>query len=111
MGREKTRGARKRETREGESSLACQSRVRVARAPNIFHARASQATKILGSLSNDGGNENVTFISFVLLPIISTRSTSTETVNYPATQLVGVALKLRKKMKNSPSCAHVLQKT
>ena len=43
--------------------------------------------------------------------IISTLSTSTETVNYPGTKLVGVAFKLRKKIKNSPSCGHVLQKT
>ena len=31
--------------------------------------------------------------------------------NYPGTKLVGVAYKLRKKMKNSPSCVHVLHKT
>ena len=31
--------------------------------------------------------------------------------NYPGTKLVGVAYKLRKKMKKSPSCVHVLQKT
>ena len=31
--------------------------------------------------------------------------------NYPGTKLVGVAYKLRKKMKNSLSCVHVLQKT
>ena len=35
--------------------------------------------------------------------IILTRSTSTETANYPGTKLVGVAIKLRKRMKNSPS--------
>ena len=31
--------------------------------------------------------------------------------NYPETKLVGVAYKLRKKIKNSPSCVHVLHKT
>ena len=30
--------------------------------------------------------------------------------NYPGTKLVGVAYKLRKKMKNSPSCVHNLHK-
>ena len=32
-------------------------------------------------------------------------------VNYPGTKLVGVAYKLRKNMKTSPSCVHVLHKT
>ena len=31
--------------------------------------------------------------------------------NYPGTKLVGVAYKLRKKTKHSPSCVHVLHKT
>ena len=31
--------------------------------------------------------------------------------NYPGTKLVGVGYKLRKKMKNSPSCVHILHKT
>ena len=31
--------------------------------------------------------------------------------DYPGTKLVGVAYNLRKKMKNSPSCVHVLHKT
>ena len=31
--------------------------------------------------------------------------------NYPGTKFAGVAYKLRKKMKNSPSCVHVLHKT
>ena len=43
--------------------------------------------------------------------IILTRSTSTQTTNYPGTKLVGMTLGLRKRMKNSPSCAHVLHKT
>ena len=42
---------------------------------------------------------------------ILSRLTFTETVNYPGTKLVGVAFKLRKRMKNSPSCVHVLHKT
>ena len=32
-------------------------------------------------------------------------------VNYPGTKLIGVANKLRKKMKNSPTCVQVLHKT
>ena len=43
--------------------------------------------------------------------IISTRSSSTETANHKVTKLVGVAFKLRKRMKNSLSCVHVLRKT
>ena len=31
--------------------------------------------------------------------------------NYPGTKLVGVAYNLRKKLKNSPSCVHVLHNT
>ena len=42
---------------------------------------------------------------------ISTHSTFTKMVNFPGTKLVGVAYKLRKKMKNSPWCVHVLHKT
>ena len=41
----------------------------------------------------------------------STHSTSTETANYPVTKLVGMAFKLRKKMKLSSRCAHVLKKS
>ena len=93
--------------------------------------------KIESLSSDDGnGNENVTwkykFISFVLLRdyfnslnfyrngslrtqtyfrLSSLRSQATETANYPGTKLAGVAFKLRKKMKNSTSCPHVLQKT
>ena len=37
------------------------------------------------------------------LEVISTRSTFTETAYNPGTKLVGVAFKLRKRMKNSPS--------
>ena len=55
--------------------------------------------------------ENTTLFHLSLFAIISTRSTSTEMANYPGTKFVGVAFKLRKKMKNSPSCFHVLQKT
>ena len=34
-----------------------------------------------------------------------------QTTNYPGTKLVGVPFKLRKRMKNSLSCVHVLLKT
>ena len=43
--------------------------------------------------------------------ISSTRSTFRKMVNYPGTELVGVAYKFRKKIKDSPSCIHVLHKT
>ena len=67
-------------------------------------------------MRDGNANEKVTLkynlISFMLLlSIILTRSTSTQTTNYPGTKLVGVAFKLRKRMKNSPSGAHVLHKT
>ena len=45
------------------------------------------------------------------LTIISTHSTFTKMANYPGTKLVGVAYKLRNKIKNSPSCVHVLHIT
>ena len=37
--------------------------------------------------------------------------TFTKVANYPGTKLVGMAYKLRKKMKISPSCVHVLHKS
>ena len=55
--------------------------------------------------------ENITLFHLCYFAIISTRSTYRETANYQGTKLVGVAFKLRKKMKHSPSCAHVLHKT
>ena len=55
--------------------------------------------------------ENITLFHLCFFAIISTSSYYGETANYPGTKLVGVAFKLRKKMKTSPSCAHVLQKT
>ena len=55
--------------------------------------------------------ENITLFHLRYFAIISTRLTSTETVNYPGTKLVGGANKLRKKMKNSPSSVDVLHKT
>ena len=41
----------------------------------------------------------------------STRSTFAKMANFPGTKLVGVAYKLRKKMKNSLSSVHVLHKS
>ena len=43
--------------------------------------------------------------------IISTCSPFTKMANYPGIKLVGVVYKLRKEMKNSTSCVHVLHKT
>ena len=73
----------------------------------------------LGNLSNDdgNGNENVTreymFISFVLLRnyFNSLLKNGELSRNDPGTKLEGVAYTLRKKMKNLPSCVHVLHKT
>ena len=43
--------------------------------------------------------------------VISTHITCTKMTNYPGTESLGVAFKLRKTMKNSPSYADVLRKT
>ena len=48
---------------------------------------------------------NITLFHLYYFAIILTRLTSTEMANYPGTKLVGVAFKLRKKMKNS-LCSH-----
>ena len=45
---------------------------------------------------------------FAIIPI---RPTCTMWPNYPATEQVRTAVKLRQRMKNTPSCAHVLHKT
>ena len=42
---------------------------------------------------------------------ITTRSTFTESANYPGTKLVGVMFNLRKRVKNLPPCVHLLRKT
>ena len=55
--------------------------------------------------------ENISLFHLCYFAIISTRSTFTIIADYPGTKLVGVAYKLRKKMKNSPSCVHVVHKT
>ena len=55
--------------------------------------------------------ENVTLFHLCYFSIILSPSTSTQTANYTGTKLVGVAFKLRKRMKNSPSCVHVLNGT
>ena len=79
-----------------------------------FHFRR---VATIGSLYNDdgNGNENVTrkyiFISFLLLRDYFNSFNFYKNGDYPETKLVGVAPKLRKNMKNSPSCVHVLHKT
>ena len=55
--------------------------------------------------------ENITLFHLCYFAIISTRSTFPKMANYPGTKLLGVAYKLKKKMKNSPLCVHVLHKT
>ena len=55
--------------------------------------------------------ENMSLFHLCYFAIISTRSTFTKMANYPGTKLVVLVYKLRKKMKNSPSCVHVLHET
>ena len=55
--------------------------------------------------------ENVTSRNFYYFAIIPIRSPCTMWAKYPGTNFMGTAFKWGKKMKNSPSCAHVLQKT
>ena len=55
--------------------------------------------------------ENISLCHLCYFAIISTRSTFTKVANYSGTKLEGAAYKLRKEMKNSPSCVHVLHKT
>ena len=55
--------------------------------------------------------QNITLFHLCYFNICSSYSTFTETANYPGTKLVRVAIKLRKKMKHSPSCVHVLHET
>ena len=60
-------------------------------------------SSLIGSLTATATKtspENITLFHLCYFAIISTRSTSTETANYPGTKLVGVASKLRKKKKN-----------
>ena len=57
-------------------------------------------------------SRNITLFHLCYFVIISTHSNFTKVqANYPGTKFVGVAYKLRKKMKNSPPCIHVLHKT
>ena len=73
---------------------------------------------ILGTLRNHNANanENVACIAlissryswyFVIIPI---RSTCTMWPNYPVTEQVETAFKLRQRLRNLPSCVHVLHK-
>ena len=60
--------------------------------------------------ANETSIENITLFRLCYFWIIITRSTSTQTTNYPETKLVGGPFNLRKRMKNLPSCVHVFQK-
>ena len=55
--------------------------------------------------------EHITLFRLCYFAIVLAISTFTKTTNYTGNKLVGVAFKLRKRMKNSPSCVHVLHKT
>ena len=46
--------------------------------------------------------ENISLFHLWYFAIISTRSTFTKMANYPGTKLIGVAYKLRKKMRDEP---------
>ena len=69
---------------------------------------------LLGSLTATATKtlrENISPYQLWCFAIISTRPIFTKMANYPGIKLVGVVYKLRKKMKNSPPCVRVLQKT
>ena len=55
--------------------------------------------------------ENISLFHLCYFAIISTLSTFRKMAHYTGTKLVGVAYKLRKKMKNSLSYVYVLHKT
>ena len=55
--------------------------------------------------------ENISLFHLFYFAIISTCSTFTKMANYPGTKLEEVTCKLRKNMKKSPSCVHVLHNT
>lgn len=71
----------------------------------------------IGNIRNDNGNtdENVTWkYKFLLIESFRDYSNSLDVYNegnYPGTKFVGTACRLKKRMKNLPSCTHVLQKT
>ena len=55
--------------------------------------------------------KNITSFYLHYFAVISAHPAFTKTAIFPGTKLLGVAFELRKRMKNSPSCAHVLHKT
>ena len=73
-----------------------------------MYDKASATTTATGTKTSP---ENIFLFHLCYIAIISTRSTFTKMANYPGNNLVGVAYKLKKRMKNSPSCVHVLHKT
>ena len=85
------------------SSSLCQKLLR--RAPTISGT---------GTLRSDDGeaNENVTLkYNFILFVLLRDYFNSFNFYRNPGTKLVRLAFELRKRMKNSPSCARVLHKT
>ena len=71
----------------------------------------------IGTLKNNDGNatktslENISSRYLYYFAIIPIRSTRIMWPNYPVTELVGMALKLKRRMKNLLPCAHVVHKT
>ena len=55
--------------------------------------------------------ETITSRYFYYFASISTHPTRKKTANYPGIKLAGPSFELRKRMKKSPSCAHVLHNT
>ena len=55
--------------------------------------------------------ENISSRYLYYFAIIPIRSTCTMWPNYPVTEQVETAFKLRQRLKNLPSCAHVFHKT
>ena len=55
--------------------------------------------------------ENISSRYLYLFAIFPTRSTCTIWPNYPVTEQMRTAFKVRRRMENLPSCAHVLHKT
>ena len=87
--------------------------------PFYVWRRIALELSILGTLINPNvnANENVDCTAllcsrylyyFAIIPI---RSTCTMWPNYPVTEQVETAFKLRERLKNVPSCGHVLHKT
>ena len=66
---------------------------------------------LLGTTPTKTAFENIKSRSLYYFTIIPTRSTSTMQPNFPVSAQVETAFKLSQRMKNLPSCPHVLHET